>query len=174
MWINEFDSRVGTFIVGWPNWLHPVMVAISFTGLPVMVVVVAVGTAFMAWRAAQLKISYAMIAAMAGLGVNSILKYTLHRTRPNTPFALAMKIKSYSFPSGHSYGSVAVYGLLAYLAYHNLPVPWNVVAAVFLVILIILIGLSRVYLGAHYPTDVLGGWVLGLITLGLIIRFIKP
>lgn len=174
MTINEFDSQVGTAIVGWPQWLHPVMVAVSFSGLPAVVVSVAVVGALLAWRSAQPKIALALVAGIAGLGINSILKYSLHRTRPNTPFAIAMKIKSYSFPSGHSFGSVAIYGLLAYLSYHNLPAPWNLVATVFLVLLIIAIGCSRVYLGAHYPTDVLGGWLLGLITLVLIIHFVKP
>lgn len=174
MTINEFDSRVGTFIVGWPQWLHPIMVAVSFSGLPAVVVSVATVVALVAWRLKQPKLSWALVTALVGLGINSILKHSLHRVRPNTPFAIAMRIKSYSFPSGHSFGSVAVYGLLAYLSYYNLAQPWNAIAAAVLVLLILLIGVSRVYLGAHFPTDVLGGWALGLLTLVLIIRFIKP
>jgi undecaprenyl-diphosphatase len=174
MTINEFDSQVGTYIVSWPEWLHPVMVAISFSGLPAVVIGVAVLAMLLAWQTAQPRLAWSLVAGVIGLGLNSILKHSLHRMRPHTPFAIAMKIKSFSFPSGHSFGAVAVYGLLAYLAYHNLSAPWNVLAGGFLVILIILIGLSRVYLGAHYPTDVLGGWAFGLITLFLIIQCIKP
>jgi undecaprenyl-diphosphatase len=88
--------------------------------------------------------------------------------------SLDMKIKSYSFPSGHAYGGMVIYGLLAYLAYKHLPHPWNLLSALLLGMLIIVIGVSRVYLGAHFPSDVAVGWLLGAITLALILIFIKP
>lgn len=174
MFINQFDSIAGSYVTRWPVWLHPIMMAATIVGLPVVVVGVALAGTIVAWKHAQSKIALALLVGVAGLGVNTILKYGIHRIRPDTPFALAMKIKSYSFPSGHAFGSVAVYGLLAYLALRYLPSPWNGLIMMALVGLITIIGLSRVYLGAHYPTDVLGGWMLGLITLALIINFIKP
>jgi undecaprenyl-diphosphatase len=85
-----------------------------------------------------------------------------------------MKIHSYSFPSGHAFGAMVFYGLWAYLAYKYLPHPWNITVAAILAVLIVLIGVSRVYLGAHFPSDVIGGWLLGGLFLVCIIKFIRP
>jgi undecaprenyl-diphosphatase len=85
-----------------------------------------------------------------------------------------MSRNSYSFPSGHTVGSTVIYGLLAYLAWQYLPQPWNVIGAIFCVLLILLISLSRIYLGAHFPSDVVAGWVLGAIGLAVIIFVVKP
>jgi len=174
MTISEFDSRVGTHIVGWPNWLHPLMLGATFVGLPAVVVAVAAIAAVMTWRSNQPKMAWAFAFAVAGLGLNTLIKASVQRLRPDTSFALAMKIKSYSFPSGHAFGSLVVYGLAAYLSAKYLPSPWNMIVAALLAGLIIVIGLSRVYLGAHYPTDVLGGWIFGLLVLALVIILVKP
>jgi membrane-associated phospholipid phosphatase len=85
-----------------------------------------------------------------------------------------MRIHSYSFPSGHSFGATVFYGLLAYLAWSRLPHPWNLLVVLLLVLLIILVGLSRVYLGAHFPSDVVVGWLLGGLSLFVIIKYIRP
>ena len=116
----------------------------------------------------------ALFASLLALGVNSLLKIFLHRPRPDTLYVGAMKFKTFSFPSGHAFGAMVVYGLLTYLAYRALPTPWNVVALIVGGLLIFFIGISRIYLGAHFPTDVLGGWALGALVLFLIIHYIQP
>jgi undecaprenyl-diphosphatase len=70
------------------------------------------------------------------------------------------------FPSGHALVSMVIYGLLAYLAWHHLGHPvlrWSAVGL--LGALVFLIGLSRVYMGRHYPSDILAGWLLGALWL---------
>lgn len=72
----------------------------------------------------------------------------------------------YSFPSGHSMVSMAFYGLLIYLIWKNCANPkLRNSLCFFLALLIPLIGLSRVYLGVHYASDVIGGFVVSLVYL---------
>jgi membrane-associated phospholipid phosphatase len=172
--ITSFDHHVANFVARLPHWLHPIMLAATLIGEPVVVLSIAAGVGVTAWVRGAHRIAYAEAAAMIGFGGNTALKYIFHRARPHTMYAQHMKIKSYSFPSGHAYGGMVIYGLLAYLTYKYLPHPWNVLTTLLLAMLIIIIGVSRVYLGAHFPSDVAAGWLLGAITLILIVVFIKP
>ena len=172
--VIKFDRAVAGVIEKLPRGLEPVMSAATFVGLPVVIIALAAIVAVAAWVKGQHRIAYAMIASVVALGGNSILKHVVHRTRPDTMYVANMKIHSYSFPSGHAFGAVVIYGLLAYLAYTHLPAPYNLILSTGLVCLIILIGISRVFLGAHFPSDVLAGWALGAACLFLIIKFIKP
>ena len=93
--------------------------------------------------------------------INQILKYLIMRPRPNI-FRIVEE-SGYSFPSGHSMVSMAFYGYLIYLVYKNMKnkyLKWFLIIT--LAILIILIGISRIYLGVHYTTDVLGGFLISL------------
>jgi undecaprenyl-diphosphatase len=78
----------------------------------------------------------------------------------------------YSFPSGHSMVSMAFYGYLSYLAWSR-GGRLGKMGAAGLWLLIILIGVSRVYLNVHYPTDVLGGWIFGFIIVAVTIKVMK-
>jgi len=174
MTVNDFDTRITHAIQSWPSWLGLIMATATFVAYPLVLIIIACIAGIGAWKAEHPRIAVALTASLAGLGLNTIFKNLLHRARPDTLYVAGMRIKSYSFPSGHAFGSIAVYGLFAWLALKYLPQPWNSIVAVLLVALIILVGLSRIYLGAHYPTDVLGGWILGGIVLGLIILIVRP
>lgn len=99
--------------------------------------------------------------SLMALCVGSALKLLIHRTRPVTKYARGRHPFSYSFPSGHSVGSIVLYGSCAHLLASGLGglATLGVYAAVG--IIVFLIGVSRVYLGAHYISDVLAGWLLG-------------
>ena len=96
--------------------------------------------------------------------LNQTLKFLLQRPRP-TEFRIINET-GYSFPSGHSMISMAFYGFLIYLIYknvHNKYLKYTLIIDLF--ILIISIGLSRIYLGVHYTSDVCAGFLLSIAYL---------
>jgi len=114
-----------------------------------------------------------VITALAGSWLsNEFLKAVFQRSRPPELMRL-IDISGYSFPSGHAMVSFAFYGLLIYLLWFNsgagkLKYFW----AVFLSALVLAIGMSRIYLGVHYPSDVVAGFAAGGVWLtGCILVF---
>lgn len=97
-----------------------------------------------------------LLASMGGgLALNELLKAYFHRARPLTALIIQ---PNYSFPSGHSMMSMAFYGCLAWLAVqHGRHWGW----AIMLVCFAIIIGLTRIFLHVHYPTDVVAGFAGG-------------
>ena len=103
--------------------------------------------------------------------INIILKLIFIRERPLDGIITET---GYSYPSGHSFVSFAFYGFLVYLiTKSNLTKRTKIFFTSLLIVLIPLIGLSRVYLGVHYPSDVLGGFIGGAIYLLIYIEIIK-
>ncbi len=108
-------------------------------------------------------------------GLNILLKRILQRPRP-TEFRLIDET-GYSFPSGHSMISMAFYGYLIYLIYKyvkNTKLKWSLITL--LIILIVSIGVSRIYLGVHYTSDVLAGFLISISYLiiysGIVNKFV--
>ena len=94
-------------------------------------------------------------------GLNQLIKHILQRPRP-TEFRIIQET-GYSFPSGHSMVSMAFYGYLIYLIYKHIKnkyIKWS--SIVLISILICFIGISRIYLGVHYTSDVLGGFLISI------------
>lgn len=115
------------------------------------------------------------IAATAAVGsfLNRTIKHIVMRPRPEFDLQL-IHPGGFSFTSGHSSSSIMMYGLLAWLIRRY--VTDKKIANILTVILTILwiaIGTSRVYLGVHYPTDVLGGWTLGMIVMLVTITIVE-
>ena len=116
------------------------------------------------------------IAICSNLGIisllNWVLKIIVQRPRPNE-FRLIDE-SGYSFPSGHSMVSMAFYGFIMYLIYkkvENKYLRWGLIA--FLGILIISIGISRIYLGVHYTSDVLAGFLISIAYLMVFTNVVK-
>ena len=104
--------------------------------------------------------------------LNQLLKRLLQRPRP-TEFRI-IEENGYSFPSGHSMVSMAFYGYLIYLIYRfvkNKYLKW--ISIVLLSLLICLIGISRIYLGVHYTSDVLGGFLISISYLVIYISAVN-
>lgn len=104
--------------------------------------------------------------------MNIGLKYLFIRNRPT--FNVLVNESGYSFPSGHSMISIVFYGYLIYLIYKiidNKKVKWLLISILSIVILII--GFSRIYLGVHYASDVIGGFCFGISYLIIYIDIVK-
>ncbi len=131
------------------------------TGLVVMTIVVVAAT-FLYLTDHRYSALLLLIATLGGEVLNTILKAHFDRPRPQV-FAWATTAFDSSFPSGHAMNSVIVYGTVAYLAarLQKTRLARNITRTIALT-LVLLISFSRVYLGVHYPSDVLAGVTIGL------------
>lgn len=106
------------------------------------------------------------VIALGGLLLMTLLKHLFNRPRPLIP--LLAPVKGLSFPSGHAMMSVTFYGLLILLVWENVTNRlWKWLLTSLLVILILLIGFSRIYLRLHYFSDVMAGFAAGIIWLSI-------
>jgi membrane-associated phospholipid phosphatase len=139
------------------------MQAVSFLGSGVSLVALSLLTIslflFLNWRREAILTATTMVGALT---LDTVLKYAFHRPRP-LPF-YGTSPHSYGFPSGHALGSFCLYGALAAIfsartSRRRARIGIWLAASV----LIFLIGLSRIYLGVHYPTDVIAGYGAALV-----------
>lgn len=110
-----------------------------------------------------------VLVTMTGAGIlDATLKLAFHRLRPD-PFFGGAKPTTYSFPSGHALISFCFYGLIAGMLSFYLKKPWQrVLTWSIAAVLIALIGFSRIYLGVHWPSDVLAGYAAAIIWMGAV------
>ena len=159
---------------------HPELLAVlrlvtAAGGVPAMVALAVVGAALLWWRNARLLALGWVIAAGGGGLFNMASKRVIDRARPPEVMRdAAVHETNQSFPSGHSMGSVIGYGMLGYivvLLVRRRGERRVVLAA--LVVLVLLIGFSRIYLRAHWCTDVLGGFAIGTFWVALCITWVE-
>jgi undecaprenyl-diphosphatase len=131
-----------------------------------------IGIAFLAWfllRRRKIWEADLVLISLAGAFIlNRVLKLAFHRPRPDL-FPIIHE-PGYSFPSAHAMVSFALYGMLLYLVWVRFrPGPVRSLLTIALTLLVFVIGISRIYLGVHYPSDVAAGfaagglWLLGCI-----------
>ncbi|MDO5696890.1 MAG: bifunctional DedA family/phosphatase PAP2 family protein [Dermatophilus congolensis] len=133
----------------------------------VLVTVVVIGWLLWRRRCAHAGVFAATMVASAGLTV--LLKDLVARLRPPAVDVLGDPATSFAFPSGHTLNSTVLFGLIAGLALMQVR---STAARVGIVLTwlaaSVAVGLSRVYLGYHWMTDVMGGWSIGLVVLGVL------
>jgi undecaprenyl-diphosphatase len=141
-----------------------------FTALGEPTVLIAAGAAVLLWLwyAGRARLGLALLLiALIGRGLSELQKYWVARARPDIEPHLELE-KTSSFPSGHAASSMIFYMTMALaLTAHA---RWHRVAICGAFLLSLLIGTSRVMLGVHWPSDVIGGWTFGLLWVLLTIR----
>ncbi len=157
---SKFDTDVALAIHGLDNEVMvAAMKAFTFLGSPFGVVPIAVLVLGWALRKRDFRASLVLVLVLVMTEVlNVVLKHTFERARP-TLFQM-QQLDSYSFPSGHAMAAAACYGILGVVVARLAPGTKRLLA-ITLPAFIFLIGYSRIYLGYHWPTDVLAGFAAG-------------
>jgi undecaprenyl-diphosphatase len=160
------------------NWVHgfarpsltEMMIGLSWIGSPlVLTPAVTLAAGLMWWWGLKDDAVLVASAALGGVVLNEVMKLHFKRLRPDVPWAFVHE-HSFSFPSGHSVLAMVMYGVIVYKTQDKLRSNWARAALMVGAFLMVMgIGVSRVYLGVHYPSDVAGGYFVGAIWLAAVI-----
>jgi undecaprenyl-diphosphatase len=145
-------------------WLDIVMIGITRIGY-LGVFVLGASSIFWYWRQRHIVAAIALSVSITGsIALNSWLKLLYARPRPEI-FPPLTSLTSYSFPSGHAMGAMGFYGFAAYLLWQQGQRLWALLALLFS----LLVGFTRIYLGVHYPSDIVGALAVGAVWLTVVI-----
>lgn len=172
--VNAFDEAATRLIAKLPSSSQGFFKLMSRIGHPITICCTAGVIAVIGLTYSTSAVVLGGISIWIAMLVSTALKNLTKRSRPLTDYVAGMRIRSFSFPSGHTTGSTVTFGLLAYYALHFLPISLGYTATLVLALATLSVGVSRVYLGAHFPTDVIGGWLLGATTLTVVILSTRP
>lgn len=148
-------------------FLDTLFVIITTLGSAAAVVTIIVGTLWYLLHHNHRRDALFLVAAAGGTALlNLLFKLLFHRVRPDLWQQIVIE-KGYSFPSGHAMISCSLALAAIIIAW---PTRWRRRAIIAGVIYLVLVGVSRLYLGVHYPSDVLGGWLLSIAWIYLVHR----
>jgi membrane-associated phospholipid phosphatase len=148
-------------VFGVHRWALPVLELLSFIGKPIwFYIIVGAACAYLLWRGRRRLTAFLIATGFGGGFVDTAVKVIVSRDRPklDQPFATAF---GQSFPSGHAFTSTAIYGALLLAFMPVIPRRLRGTAIGLYVALVCAIAFSRLALGVHYVTDVIGGILLG-------------
>jgi membrane-associated phospholipid phosphatase len=171
---NGFDTSILSLVAKYHNaQATTFMHSITFFGsrlflLPAYIVIV---ISLLLSKRTKDSIGIAAV-ALCGAGILMLLKNIFRRARPSD--ALAQKISSFSYPSGHSFSAFTFAGILMYITWRSkLQVVYKWIITISLFLFALLISFSRIYLHVHYPSDVLAGFCVSLLWLSLSYYLLK-
>ncbi|MFD2614291.1 phosphatase PAP2 family protein [Paenibacillus gansuensis] len=173
--LYRFDHAVIEAVQGTEApWLTEIMKGFTFIGsggsVALITLVAAVALYYVLGHRRELILLLGTAAGSALL--NTILKVAFRRTRPD--INRLIEITGYSFPSGHSMAAFTLYGVITYLLWKHAVSVWLRVLIVGIsAVMIAGIGVSRIYLGVHYPSDVVGGFLASGCYVALSIQFYR-
>ncbi len=168
VWYKESFKLDTSILLEIHRWANPVLdrVMLSITSLgdpEFVVIIITLSAGWLLWRRRFTEIKILILACCGALVLNQGLKLIFTRPRP-VLWPSLLHETSFGFPSGHALGSMVLYGLLAYFyaIRHR-----HQTKAIYLwtALLVGSIGFSRLYLGVHYPTDIIAGYLTGWLWL---------
>nr|WP_263326368.1 phosphatase PAP2 family protein [Neobacillus sp. Marseille-Q6967] len=173
--VNNFDSTIIQFIQGFEApVLTQIMEFFTFIGSTATVIVLCLVIIFFLYKVLHHRtelILFVVVVAGSPL-LNFILKSIFQRARPD--LHRLIEIGGYSFPSGHAMNAFTVYGILTFLLWrHIFNRSGRTLLLLFSSIMIAMIGISRIYLGVHYPSDIIGGYLASAFWIGISIGFFQ-
>jgi len=154
--------------------LDTIMELVTRLGDIGVLIAVAVAAALFLLYIGKAKSAGIVCLSLLAYPINVAIKGGIERLRPtSTIVQIISPAGGFSFPSGHAMISMAVYGTVAYLLWVYLRATWRGFIVTTAAIIILLIGISRIYLGVHWLTDVIAGWLGGLLLLLLLVQLHK-
>ena len=168
-------SDVDRYFRSWVGAATPLAIVFTESGLLPVLAGIAVVALLIAWRypAWRSRAIFAVVLNVAAWKISDACKDVFHRARPEQ--WVWHRETSYSYSSGHATDALVVYGLWAYFVWRSdLPQPWRGFVAAALGLWALGVSWSRLALGVHYATDVLGGWVLAIVLLNLGFAIFDP
>jgi undecaprenyl-diphosphatase len=158
--IIYFDRTIIDNVQGLETpFLTNVMKFFTFIGSAPFVIVLSIFLLFFLYKVLHHRFELILfVAAIAGSAIlNGILKQFFQRVRPD--FHRLIDIEGFSFPSGHAMNAFTVYGIISFLLWRHIPSRLGRGALLLIsTVMILTIGISRIYLGVHYPSDIVGGY----------------
>ncbi len=163
---RAFDRKVLLWIHStFPGWLNEPMRIITALGYYWLVLPLLTVVALLFYRRGWRLSAILLVVSTAGsIVLTTVLKDVFQRARPEL-FNSGYHASYYSFPSGHATVAVGFYGMLTVILAYRLKGIARWAVALSGVVVVLLIGFSRLYLGVHYPTDVLAGYLSALLWL---------
>lgn len=159
--IYVFDDRLISVVMRlYSPTVTAVMKGFTFVGSGLCVTIIAVLILIMLLIIGYRRELIFYVSVIVGSGLlNLVLKMIFHRARPD--IHRIVQASGYSFPSGHSMAAFTLYGITIYFLWKHARYAWLRVTIVMAgAVMILMIGISRIYLGVHYPSDVVGGYVI--------------
>lgn len=165
----RFDDGLRSFVHSFASpGLTRFMFAMSFMGSPGLIALMVAAIVLCIWKKWYRALVWLVITMIGGAVLDVTLKHEFQRARP-VPFFGHLP-RTFSFPSGHSLFSFCFYGVMAGLINDRVRSFWlKVVVFGAAALMIALVGLSRIYLGVHYPSDVVAGYLAGTIWVSTMI-----
>ena len=156
------DKTISALIYSWRSpVLTGLMKVITNFGAEYLMLISITVVFFLIWKKHKHEALVLAIILIMGLVINMFLKQIIQRPRPDIMPSVVET--SYSFPSGHAMNSSVFYLTIAFYTYHfTRKKKLSLVVTGGAIVLLLLIGFSRVYLGVHYPSDVVAGYVVGV------------
>lgn len=165
---HDVDSFVIKLAQSLPKEFTSVALLITKLGDPLPLITLAIAVSIWELYRRHYTRALAMVGSLIVMPAFYFIKELIHRARPVSEFVVQHGLHDYSFPSGHSASSMAVYGMILILAYSHLAGKIRISIVTLCITIIASVGLTRIYLGAHFPSDVVGGWLLGLTIISLL------